>query len=98
MTLTAISESLRARRNVGQDVDSVIVNVDDSDSFTAATGIRPGDVLRRIDGDESSVPSESYGLLDAPIAEAQKRQTTMILLLVQRMEKDRYFAPPLQDT
>ena len=65
------------------------------DGIAARKGIRPGDVIRRVSGQEIRTPDQVSKLLSA--ASKLKSDRKAVLMLVTRKGNDRYIALPLRD-
>jgi len=97
MSLTAVDDRTRARFGIGRDVEGAVVVAVDTGSIAAEKGIRPGDVVRRISGQEISGPGDVSRLLAKAAEQAKGKKRKAVLVLVNRKGNDRYIALPLRD-
>ena len=97
LTLAAIDEQTRTRFSVGKNIEGVVVTAVEPGSIAAEKGIRPGDVVRRIGGQEISDPAEVSRLLATAVEQSRDNKRNAVLVLVNRKGNDRYIALPLRD-
>ena len=97
MTLAAIDDRTRARFGIGKDVSGVVVVAVAPGSIAAEKGLRPGDVVRRVSGQEISGPGDLSRLLAKATEQAREKERKAVLVLVNRQGNDRYVALPLRD-
>ena len=95
MTLAAVDENQRVRFGLGRRVKGVVVMSVTPDGVAARKGMRPGDVIRRVSGQEIRTPDQVSKLLSA--ASKLKSDRKAVLMLVNRKGNDRYIALPLRD-
>ena len=97
MTLAAIDEPTRARFGIDKDVNGVVVVAVEPGSIAAEKGLRPGDVVRRVSGQEIARPGDVARLLARATEQAREKERKAVLVLVNRQGNDRYVALPLRD-
>ena len=97
MTLAAIDDRARARFGIGADVEGVVVASVDPGGLAAEKGIRPGDVIRRVSGQQIRNPGDVARLLEAAAEKRTNGKRKAVLVLVNRNGNDRYVALPLKD-
>lgn len=78
MSLAALSDDLRGRHSVPEDVNGVVVTDVKGDSFAAEKGIRPGDVIIEVAQDKVTTPAQ---VADKVKAEKDAGKKSVLLLL-----------------
>nr|WP_165837643.1 DegQ family serine endoprotease [Zavarzinia aquatilis] len=78
MSLSPLSDDLRGRHSVPEDVNGVVVTDVKSDSFAAEKGIRPGDVIVEVAQDKVTSPAQ---IADKVKAEKEAGKKSVLLLL-----------------
>ena len=97
MKLAALDDAARARFGLGRDDAGVVVTAVDPDGIAAEKGVRPGDVIRRISGQNVSSPADVARILEKALAGGKNDQRKALLVLVNRKGNDLYVALPLRD-
>lgn len=97
MMLAAIDDSTRAQFGLARDDTGVVVTRIDPNGIAAKKGVRPGDVIRRISGQEVKTPAEAAGVIEKALAGNKDNQRKALLVLVNRKGNNRYVALPLRD-
>ena len=97
MTLAAIDDRTRARFGIDKDVNGVVVVAVEPGSIAAEKGLRPGDVVRRVSGQEITGPGDVSRLLAKAAEQASENARKAVLVLINRQGNDRYIALPLRD-
>ncbi len=93
MRLAALDDTLRSRFRVGKDVSGVLVIDVDEASVAAEKGIRPGDLILRVSGQDVTVPDD----FAAAIKKADQDDRKALFMLVRRNGNDRYVALPVRN-
>ncbi len=94
MTLSSITNGLRDRFEIGDDVKGVVIIDVDDGSAAAEKGIRAGDIIVEIAQEEVSSP----GQILEKVKEAKDSNRKSVLLLVQRSDDLRFVALRLEKT
>ena len=94
MTLSSITNDLRDRFVIGDDVKGVVITEVDDDSAAAEKGIRAGDIIVEVAQEEVSSP----GQILEKVKEARDSNRKSVLLLVQRSDDLRFVALRLEKT
>lgn len=97
MVLSSIDESLRARFGLGPDAKGVVVTQIDPNGIAAEKGVQPGDVIRRISGQEITSPAQVADIVEKALTGNNSKERKALLVLVNRKGNDRYVALPLRD-
>ena len=97
MTLAALDEAMRTRFGLGDGEIGVVVVEIDPDGIAAEKGVRPGDVIRRISGQEVRSPADVSRVIEKAVTDPKSGQRKALLVLVNRKGNDRYVALPLRD-
>lgn len=88
LTLTDLTEELRARARVGEDVEGVLVTSVTETSKTYRQGLRPGDVITQIQGEAVNSPETAGRVL----LSLNQRGEEAILLRIQRQGQRLFIA------
>tara|TARA_X000000368_G_scaffold252576_1_gene199641 strand:- start:2604 stop:4088 length:1485 start_codon:yes stop_codon:yes gene_type:complete len=91
MSLVSISDDLRKRFDIPEEVTGVLVTEVKDDSAARARGINVGDVIQKVDQVEVDSPSSIVKMVD----EAKSKNKMSILLLVKRGMNGRFVAIPV---
>ena len=86
MSLSAMTDTLRERFEIGEDVNGVVVTEVKDDSPAASKGLRAGDVIVEAAQDKVASPEQ----IAAKIEEAKKAGRKSVLLLVVRQTNKRF--------
>jgi serine protease Do len=97
MVLSALNDKTRTRLGLEKDDTGVIVTNVDPNGIAAAKGVRPGDVIRRVSGQQVSTPEDVIRMVDKALENAKTDERKALLVLVSRNGNDRYVALPLRD-
>ena len=97
MVLSALDDRTRAQFGLDKDDGGVVVADVDPDGIAAEKGVRPGDVIRRISGQEVSTPADVIRIVDKAVRDAKSDKRKALLVLVNRNGNNRYVALPLRD-
>ncbi len=93
MTLAELDDERRARFEVPEEVDGVVVTAVAPDGVAGRRGLRPGDVIRRIQGRDVRTPADVAAEVRRAVGERRKS----LLVLVRRAASDLYVALPADD-
>jgi len=88
LTLSAMTDSLRERFELGEDIEGVVVTAVDASSTASEKGVRPGDVIVEAGQDKVSAPDQ----IKAKVEEAKAAGRKSVLLLIQRKADLRFIA------
>jgi serine protease Do len=88
---------MRTRFGLGDGEIGVVVVEIDPDGIAAEKGVRPGDVIRRISGQEVRSPADVSRVIEKAVTDPKSGQRKALLVLVNRKGNDRYVALPLRD-
>jgi serine protease Do len=88
LTLAPLDDAARGRFGVGGDVKGAVVAAVSEEADAADKGLRPGDVITRVNQDKVSAPSDVAAAVDR--AKAQHRKS--VLLLIDRQGDQRFVA------
>ena len=91
MSLVSISDDLRKRFDIPEEVTGVLVTEVKDDSAARARGINVGDVIQKVDQVEVDSPSSILKMVD----EAKSKNKMSVLLLVKRGMNGRFVAIPV---
>jgi serine protease Do len=91
MSLVSISDDLRKRFDIPEEVTGVLVTEVKDDSAARARGINVGDVIQKVDQVEVDSPSSIVKMVD----EAKSKNKMSVLLLVKRGMNGRFVAIPV---
>ena len=91
LALAPMSDQLRQRFSVAEDVNGVLVVEVESGSLAARQGLRPGDVIVQADGKPVSEPADVVGV----VRESQSNDQDRLLLLVNRQGDQHFMAVQL---
>ena len=94
LTLSAISEELREKHSLGENVKGVVVTAVADESPAAEKGIRAGDVIVEVSQEEVGTPSEVIG----KVRKVQDSNRKSVLLLVQSGDDLRFVALRLDNS
>ena len=97
MVLSALTDKTRAQFGVEKGEVGVVVSGVDPNGIAAKKGVRPGDVIRRISGQEVATPADVIRIVDKALEDAKSDKRKALLVLVNRKGNDRYVALPLRD-
>lgn len=97
MVLSALNDQTRAQFGLKKDDAGVVVSGVDPNGIAAEKGVRPGDVIRRISGQEVATPADVIRIVDKAVRDAKSDKRKALLVLVNRKGNDRYVALPLRD-
>ncbi|CAN0390799.1 unnamed protein product, partial [Discosporangium mesarthrocarpum] len=97
MVLSALNDKTRAQFGLDKGDAGVVVSDVDPGGIAAEKGVRPGDVIRRISGQEVSSPEDVRRIVDKAVRDAKSDKRKALLVLVNRNGNDRYVALPLRD-
>ena len=97
MVLSALNDKTRTRLGLEKDDTGVLVTNVDPNGIAAAKGVRPGDVIRRVSGQQVSTPEDVIRMVDKALENAKTDERKALLVLVNRNGNDRYVALPLRD-
>ena len=87
LTVATLNEELRARFELGQDMNGVVI-VDVLADSSAAADLRPGDVIVEVGQEEVNSPPE----VQAKVNQAQQENKKSVLLLIDRQGDLRFVA------
>lgn len=90
MTLAALDDESRARFGVAPEVDGVVVTAVAPEGVAGRRGLRPGDVILKVQGRDVRTPAD----VDAEIRRAADERRKSLLALIRRAESDLYVALP----
>ena len=90
LKLSTVTEDLRKRFNLGEDVHGVIVTEVEADSPAADKHIRPGDIIRRVGPAQSKVASPAE--VKTQIDRARESPMRTVLVLLEREGSQRFVA------
>jgi serine protease Do len=76
MSLAAITDELREKYDLSEDVEGVVVTAVDEDSSAAEQRIQPGDVVTEVSQDEVQTPRE----LVAKVREVEESNRKSVVL------------------
>ena len=93
MSLVSISDDLRKRFDVLEEVTGVLVTEVKDGSAARARGISAGDVIEKVDQVEVDSPSSIVKMVD----EAKSKNKMSVLLLVKRGMNGRFVAIPVEE-
>ena len=91
--LAELDADTRRAFAVADGVDGVVVVDIDPDGRAAAKGVRPGDVIVRVDDAHVTSPAD----VAAKIADARRADRASVLVLIHRQDRQRFVALPLKD-
>ena len=94
LTLSAISEELREKHSLGENVKGVVVTAVADESPAAEKGIGAGDVIVEVSQEEVGTPSEVIG----KVRKVQDSNRKSVLLLVQSGDDLRFVALRLDNS
>jgi len=97
MTLAALNDGTRAQLGLAKNAVGVLVTDVDPNGIAAEKGLRPGDVIRRISGQEVATPADVVRIVEKALENARSDERKALLVLVNRNGNDRYVALPLRD-
>jgi serine protease Do len=97
MVLSALTDKTRAQFGLEKGEAGVVVSGVDPNGIAAKKGVRPGDVIRRISGQEVATPADVIRIVDKALEDAKSDKRKALLVLVSRKGNDRYVALPLRD-
>jgi serine protease Do len=97
MVLSALTDKTRAQFGLEKGEVGVVVSGVDPNGIAAKKGVRPGDVIRRISGQEVATPADVIRIVDKALEDAKSDKRKALLVLVNRKGNDRYVALPLRD-
>ena len=93
LSLAELDADTRRAFNVSDGVDGVVIVDVDPAGRAAAKGMRPGDVIMRVDDAAVASPAD----VAAKIADAKRDDRASVLVLVNRQDSQRFVALPLED-
>lgn len=93
MTLASVDGDLRAKFNLPQGAAGVLIVDVDPDGVAAEKGLRPGDLIRRVSGQEAKQPADIAKAVEKAVSGKRKA----VLFLVSRSGNDLYVALPVRD-
>ncbi len=93
MRLAALDGDLRARFRLPEDAHGVLVVDVDPEGIAAEKGLRAGDLIRRVSGQDAKRPAD----IEKAVASAVTGKRKAVLLLVSRGGNDLYVALPVRD-
>ena len=79
-TLTTIDDDVRAKFNIGDNVNGVLVENVSRDGLAGSNGLVPGDIIQKIGKKSIKKPAD----VDAAIADAKKNNASTIVMLIYR--------------
>ena len=88
MDLSVVTDSLRQKYTLGQDVRGVVVTDLDSDGVAAVKGLRPGDVIVEVNQNEVATPDDVI----QNVEQVRKRGMKSVLILVSRRGEMQFVA------
>ncbi len=91
VTLSALTDEARAQLNLPKSADGVVVTGVDPSGPAAANGMRPGDVIRQVDGKAVSKPGDVATVIDG------QKSKKAVLLLVNRGGNELFVGIRLKD-
>ena len=97
MVLSALNDKTRARFGLEKGDAGVVITDVDPNGIAAEKGVRPGDVIRRISGQDVATPADVIRIVDKAVTDAKSDKRKALLVLVNRKGNDRYVALPLRD-
>ncbi|MGO1118571.1 DegQ family serine endoprotease [Rhodovibrionaceae bacterium A322] len=89
--LSKLDDQSKKMLGLPEEAEGVLIKEVSNQGPAAKQGLRAGDVIRKIDGEDVSQPKEINGLIDAKIKEDKKA----LLLLVTRDGRDLFVGLPL---
>ncbi len=90
LKLSSVTEDLRRRFDLSEDIQGVVVTEVESGSPAAGKQIRPGDIIRKIGPAQSSVTSPAE--VESQVDKARKASMGTVLVLVERSGNQRFVA------
>ncbi|MDA1310714.1 MAG: PDZ domain-containing protein, partial [Proteobacteria bacterium] len=87
LELSTLSEALRAKHSVAEDISGVMVMAIDPNSPAAEKGLRPGDVIVEVDQTEVTSPAEVAEIVQKVIDAGRKKS---VLFTVNRQGAIRF--------
>ncbi|HYD99975.1 MAG TPA: DegQ family serine endoprotease [Alphaproteobacteria bacterium] len=91
LSVATLDAETRARAGIEEDVNGVVVVGIGEESPAAQQGVRPGDVIQRVDGK----PVASAKQMAEAVEEARRANKKAVALLLNREGNNRYVAVPL---
>jgi serine protease Do len=93
MTLASVDRDLRTRFRLPKEAAGVLIVDVDPDGVAAEKGLRPGDLIRRVSGQEAKQPADIAKAVEKAVSGNRKA----VLILVSRSGNDLYVALPVRD-
>lgn len=92
MSFTELTNEIRKRYELSDDDDGVVIVGIKDNSAAAQRGIKPGDIIQKVDQVDINKSEEILNLID----EARNKKKSSILLLIKRGSNVRFIALPIK--
>ena len=93
LSLTAVTDDARKRFELSEEAKGVVVIEVDPDSPAGEKGLRPGDVIIKVNDAPVATPAD----VAARVADAKKGERKSVLMLLQRGDDQRFVAIRIDD-